>query len=54
MEILLKKRNRKTSLILKELSEAVKELNKIKAGKKKPNNADDFLKDLNYKSDTPK
>ena len=49
MQILLKKRDRRNSLVLKELNEAVKELNKIKAGEKTANNADDFLKELNHK-----
>ena len=34
------------ALLIEELQEAVEELNKIKAGKKKARNAEDFLNDL--------
>ena len=50
MKVLLNKRDRKNSMVLKQLNEAVEELNKIKAGKMIPHNADDFLKELNHKN----
>ena len=34
------------ALLMEELQEAVEELNKIKAGKKKARNAEDFLNEL--------